>query len=138
MLEITPFLCYSLSINPDRKILKMAMTAKQINNRAMLNKIKIDNGCETCGYNTNQAALQFDHIDPNTKLISATGRRVNPGAMLSYSQSMILSEIAKCRILCANCHAIHSVEQAVEMRKLGLIKSGRKPKMSEGSVRLVA
>lgn len=109
----------------------MAMNNRQWNNRQMLNKIKTDKGCETCGYNDNPAALQFDHIDPETKLVSKNGLRVNPGTMLSYSQSSILSEIAKCRVLCANCHAIHTVEQQAEIRMLNSIL-----KMSEASAKV--
>lgn len=116
----------------------MAMTKKQAFNRAMMSKIKTDRGCETCGYNANPHALQFDHIDPATKLISATGRRVTPSSMLGYSQSMILAEIAKCRVLCANCHAIHSVEQGMELRAKGLMRKGGRPKLSVVSDSLVA
>jgi fructose/tagatose bisphosphate aldolase len=80
------------------------------------------NGCEECGYNKHPAALDLDHIDPDTKLVSATGRRVSPGSMLSYSTIMFQSELAKCRVLCKNCHAIHTVEQMAELRRLGRLK----------------
>lgn len=116
----------------------MAMTKRQAMNQAMMRKIKTDKGCETCGYNDNAHALQFDHIDPATKLISSTGRRVTPASMLGYSQSMILAEIAKCRVLCANCHAIHSVEQGIELRAKGLMRKGGRPKLSVVSDSLVA
>lgn len=114
------------------------MNKKQAFNRAMLNKLKTDKGCETCGYNANPAALQFDHIDPETKLVTPSGKRLTPGAMLSYSQAMIHAEIAKCRILCANCHAIHSVEQGREMRANGTMRIGGRPKLSVVSDRLAA
>lgn len=112
----------------------MPLTTRQIENRKMLDKIKTDKGCCECGYNANPAALQFDHIDPDTKHITSTGKRRNPGSMISYSQSVILSEIAKCRILCANCHAIHTVEQFKEYRRIGRSVG----KMSVPPVRLVA
>jgi hypothetical protein len=130
--------CVSIYVSTPKKDTTMAMSKKQAFNRAMLNKIKTDNGCESCGYNANPAALQFDHIDPDTKLISASGRRVNPGSMLSYSQTKIFAEIAKCRILCANCHAIHTVEQGRELRAKGEMRIGGRPKMSVVSDRLVA
>ena len=117
---------------------QMAMTKKQAFNRAMMNKIKTDKGCEMCGYNANPVALQFDHIDPATKLVSATGRRVTPSSMLGYSQAMILSEIAKCRILCANCHAIHSYEQGMDLRARGLMRKGGRRKMSVVDDKMVA
>jgi hypothetical protein len=116
----------------------MAMTKRQAINQAMMQKIKTDKGCETCGYNADPAALQFDHLDPDTKLISATGRRVSPAGMLGYSQAMILSEIAKCRVLCANCHAIHTYKQGNELRAEGKMRKGGRPKLSVVSDRLVA
>jgi len=65
--------------------------------------IKLDSGCELCGYNEHAFALQFDHIDPKTKY--------KPVASLVGQQAgikVIEEEIAKCRVLCANCHAIHT------------------------------
>jgi fructose/tagatose bisphosphate aldolase len=116
----------------------MAMNKRQAFHRAMLNKIKTDKGCETCGYNANPVALQFDHIDPETKFVDAAGKRLSPGSMISYSQSAILSEIAKCRVLCANCHAIHSFDQGMEMRANGTMRKGGRPKLSVVSDRLIA
>ena len=62
---------------------------------------KLENGCEDCGYNEHSCALQFDHIDPSQKLFNiARGR--------DYPWKVFLAEIAKCRVLCANCHAIRT------------------------------
>jgi len=112
----------------------MPLSQRQIDNRKMLDKIKTDKGCCECGYNANPAALQFDHLDPDTKHITATGKRRNPGSMTSYSQAMILAEIAKCRIICANCHIIHTVEQFKEFRRIGRVIG----KMSVPSDRIAA
>jgi hypothetical protein len=127
-----------LYLTTPEKDFTMAMNKRQMNNQAMMQKIKTDRGCESCGYKANPAALQFDHLDPATKLISASGRRVTPASMLGYSQAMILAEIAKCRVLCANCHAIHTVEQGNELRAKGLMRKGGRPKLSVVSDRLVA
>lgn len=67
--------------------------------------IKLDKGCETCGYNDSPKALQFDHLGDQPKK--------NHVAVLiskNYSWDTIQAEIDKCRVLCANCHAIHSYE----------------------------
>lgn len=98
------------------------------------------NGCEECGYNKHPAALHLDHINPDSKLVSATGKRVSPGTMLSYSRIVFQAELDKCRVLCANCHAIHTVEQQAELRRQGLVKPRGKTvrKLSVVSDRLVA
>jgi len=58
-----------------------------------------ERSCIKCG-ETEIACLQFDHRDPSKKLfnIANSGNRC-------YSQEKINAEIAKCDILCANCHA---------------------------------
>lgn len=79
--------------------------------RAITNRIKSERGCEVCGFNAHPAALQFDHIDPATKYRTKSGKIVHPSDMIKggrHALETILAEIAKCRVVCANCHAIHT------------------------------
>ena len=69
---------------------------------------KTSKGCEVCGYRGNATALQFDHIDRTTKVGSISNMR---HFNLFYSS---LREIRKCRVLCANCHSVHSKNQRNE------------------------
>lgn len=67
----------------------------------MDNKIKIGS-CKSCAKKVtdkNYCCFQFDHIDPHTKSYTIANMR-------SKSQDLISAEIAKCQLLCANCHAI--------------------------------
>lgn len=73
----------------------------RLRNQKYVNKIKLDNGCIQCGYNDNAVALQFDHIDRSRKAI-AVSTLVNKG----MSIELIDIEVAKCQVLCANCHSI--------------------------------
>ena len=67
-----------------------------------INKVKLEKGCVKCGYNSHPAALDFNHIHPEEKLFSIAS---------SYrSLEETAKEIAKCEVLCANCHRIHSLE----------------------------
>ena len=68
--------------------------------RSYLHKIKLEQGCEVCGYNAHPAALHFDHIEPSQKKFAI--------ADLDAGWDDMVKEIEKCRVLCANCHAIHS------------------------------
>lgn len=85
---------------------------------------KLERGCSECGYNEHPAALTFDHVDPSTKLF-------NPSNYGQYSWESLLHEVAKCRVLCANCHNIHSFNNydsnipstAVSERTRGLMGS---------------
>lgn len=53
--------------------------------------------CEECGEN-HPACLDFHHIDPSQKSFSLG--RINK----FLSKQLIKDEIAKCRVLCSNCH----------------------------------
>ena len=66
--------------------------------RSFLNDIKSGYGCQCgCG-ETEPSALLFHHRDPSQK-VDAVGR------MLMYSMKRLLTEIAKCDVMCFNCHA---------------------------------
>lgn len=56
-------------------------------------------GCQKCD-ETHPATLQFHHLDPSTKSFS-----INRAVMKCRSWDEIESEIEKCIVLCANCHA---------------------------------
>jgi len=77
-------------------------------NRRFMDTLKVRLGCAECGYNAHPRALQFDHIDPKTKYRTKSGRLVHPSDMVGLSQHTIIAEVAKCRVLCSNCHAIRS------------------------------
>lgn len=63
-----------------------------------------DHPCEECGENR-IAALQFDHIDPSTKDFTI-GRKAHISSL-----DRVKKEMEKCRVLCANCHAVHTANQ---------------------------
>jgi transposase len=55
--------------------------------------------CVRCGYARNPAALQFHHLDPQTKRIALSARGI------AYALETVREEAQKCVLLCANCHA---------------------------------
>lgn len=61
--------------------------------------------CEICCENDIRV-LEFDHINPMEKEFS-----ISQALRLGYSWEQTLSEISKCRILCANCHKKHTANQ---------------------------
>jgi hypothetical protein len=69
-----------------------------------LNKIKVYMGCGICGYNSHAVALEFDHLDRFSKRFTVSARNV------TRSLSSIFEELRKCRVLCANCHRVHTYE----------------------------
>lgn len=55
--------------------------------------------CADCGVQYPPYVMQFDHRDPGVKLFNVSAA---PGR---YSTDQVLNEIAKCDVVCANCHA---------------------------------
>lgn len=86
---------------------------------SIVNKIKVDSGCCECGYNKHPSALDFDHIDPSKKLFDISRKIV-------FSKfSDLMEEIKKCRVVCANCHRIHSYESGHSENKNPVNHSNR-------------
>lgn len=72
---------------------------------AEVQRIKLQRGCADCGYNKHPAALEFDHRPGEVKSFNI-GEKVG-----TYSMARIMEEIAKCDVVCANCHAIRTAER---------------------------
>jgi hypothetical protein len=77
----------------------------------LLGQYKVRCGCEECGWAGHPAALDFDHVEPDKKEFhiaqSIAGRSIKT----------IFKEVRKCRVLCANCHRIHTYNEAQGRRK---------------------
>ena len=75
------------------------------------NQLKATLECARCGEN-HPATLQFHHRDPQKKDFNLS-EAVNDG----YSIERIKREVAKCTVLCANCHAKEHYEWARRNKK---------------------
>jgi hypothetical protein len=82
------------------------MTDKKILNsnkqqfKKRLSEIKEESGCVDCGVK-NHIILDFDHLHDKKYNIS---RMIHDG----FSWAAIKKEIAKCEVVCANCHRIRT------------------------------
>ena len=73
-----------------------------------------DKPCTDCGGRFPTVCMQFDHRDPAEKLfaISQASQR---------SRAAVVAEIAKCDLVCSNCHAVRTEVQMAA----GLLRRGR-------------
>ncbi len=69
--------------------------------RAELYAYKESTPCKDCGYNYPYYVMQFDHVR-GKKILNMAKRSA------SYGSKKFLSEMKKCDLVCANCHAIRS------------------------------
>lgn len=63
--------------------------------------------CADCGCTFEPHQMDFDHRDPPKKSFNVTTGR----AML-MSRERLLEEVAKCDVVCANCHAVRTARLA--------------------------
>lgn len=65
--------------------------------RAFVDEVKLQTGCERCGYSRSTAALDFHHLGDKDQTVSRL-------VLDCRSFDVIREEISKCIVLCANCH----------------------------------
>ncbi len=92
--------------NAKRKIEWQARRRVQL--KAWLDELRASHVCEACGEKTPEC-LQFHHVDPSEKDLEIS-KVIGHG----WSKERILREIAKCRVLCANCHLKLHWEQRLQ------------------------
>lgn len=85
-------------------------TARRRETRDFIRSLKRGRPCDMCGGLFPPTAMDWDHIDPTQKSFEIC----QEGIREMYSQEKLLEEIAKCRLICANCHRIHSAIQRGE------------------------
>jgi hypothetical protein len=73
--------------------------------RAYVQAIKLERGCSDCGYREHPAALDFDHLPGHVK----AGKLASMAC--GSAKKTILAEIAKCEVVCANCHRVRTAER---------------------------
>lgn len=71
-----------------------------------VNEFKAQRRCERCNFpgKRNPSSLDFHHIKKEDK-------EYNVSALFAFSKNKILQEIAKCQLLCGNCHRIVEHEE---------------------------
>jgi hypothetical protein len=85
-------------------------TEKRKDIRDFIRSLKIGRPCDICGGIFPPVAMDWDHLDPKQKSFEIC----QEGIREMYSQEKLLEEISKCRLLCANCHRVHSAIQRGE------------------------
>ena len=88
--------------------------------RAWLSEYRLAKGCADCGYRDHAAALDFDHNGTKKSFsIMRDG--------LTRSWGNLEAEVAKCDVVCANCHRVRTQQRlsSDECLRLGLVDEVR-------------
>jgi len=94
---------YGLSVGNDR--LDYQRRLRRIKKQSFQ---ELKDKCSVCGYDKCKWALHFHHVDASTKSFGLAIARDLPLEKLQ-------EEIAKCVILCANCHAEEEFSRSLEL-----------------------
>jgi len=83
----------------DPEMFKKYNVERALKMRDFLREYKVSAGCMDCGYSAHHAGLEFDHREDKFQ---------NLAAMIRYSKEKVLTEIAKCDVVCGTCHNIRT------------------------------
>lgn len=72
--------------------------------RRAMAAFKLAHDCSRCGFRAHSDALQLHHRNPAEK-------DVKPSHLTKGSWDRLWGEVAKCDVVCANCHAIIHAEE---------------------------
>jgi len=98
--------------NADKRRAQVRLRRKQT--REKLQKIKAEGSCVVCGLSGQIAtwALDYHHINHDDKVASISYLVGN-----GYSWKRIEKEIAKCQLICSNCHRIKHYKEHLAGKK---------------------
>jgi DNA-binding CsgD family transcriptional regulator len=100
---------YHLGHNQKQKNKERSQKRREMINKIIAN-IKEDSGCKDCNTKYPYFVLEFDHIK---------GKKVGDISKMTrwYPIEIILEEIKKCEVVCANCHRFRSHERNKKIKK---------------------
>lgn len=93
--------------SPEGRAVINAIDAKRRARNRDYVRVAKQNPCAHCGGTFHPAAMEFHHLDPTQKLN-------NIATMVGTGRSMksLQEEIAKCVLICANCHRIQTFKES--------------------------
>ena len=76
---------------------KLRLKDKERGDKSLVRRAKPIIGCVRCGYNNYAGALQWAHVERDTKICE-------PSWLLRATDEDAFVELRKCVLLCSNCH----------------------------------
>ena len=86
-------------LRPEAGIKNYIIQRKRAKERKLILVNMLGGSCQSCGYCKNYSVLSFHHVDPKSKKFGIDSRHCS-----NRSWEALLEEVAKCILLCLNCH----------------------------------
>ncbi len=100
--------CYQVvNLKRDRKAQAVSHRRTRKALAGIIRQHKIDSGCSDCGYSESAEALDLDHMPGSDKRFN-----VSQFSRSNRNLTQILEELAKCEVVCANCHRVRTARRA--------------------------
>jgi predicted HNH restriction endonuclease len=96
---------YKKSHPKTKEQMRLEQRSRREKRKQQIESLKPKIACEWCGF-SNPRALVYHHVD---KVSKQDG--ISSMVMRRLSIETIAQELAKCIVLCANCHAIHHASE---------------------------
>lgn len=77
-----------------------------------LNDLRSKTPCTDCGNNFHWCAMDFDHLPGNKKLFNIMAK------YRDVSWELLQNEIAKCEIVCSNCHRVRTRDRLLNSQNV--------------------
>lgn len=90
----------------NREKRRLSQQAKRREMREWITSLKRDISCKDCAGVFHPAAMHFDHL-PGYVKVAGIREMVNRFP----NRALIEAEMAKCELVCANCHAVRTYER---------------------------
>lgn len=84
---------------------RLKQKARRAEIREWVRSLKEGKPCVDCGHSFHFAAMDWDHL-PGYDKVGQVNR-----LLLTYNKQVVLDEIAKCDLVCSNCHRVRSYER---------------------------
>lgn len=91
---------YLRSYDRRKPMIRASAASIRKRNTEVVNKAK-DVPCADCGIKYPSYVMDFDHLDPALKI-------KNVSLLKAHSLEKLYAEIAKCEVVCSNCHRIRT------------------------------
>jgi hypothetical protein len=86
----------------NRELIKERTRQRRRDNRDLIKAIKENTPCVDCGIIYPYYVMDFDHLGKEAKVGNIATMTITHG------KNAILAEIAKCELVCSNCHRIRT------------------------------